>query len=99
MIGFSKGVYPSINTINSYNVLSNITPNATTVNSIVICSNIVNNACCIPSDILDCFSMNNTYFGKNIVYTPCYKKLDNGKRGIFQSFTAVLQDQHFYRIQ
>ena len=99
MIGFSKGVYPSINTINSYNVLSNITPNATTVNSIVIRSNIVNNACCMPSDILDCFSINNTSFGENIIHTPYYEKWVSVKSGIFSSFTVVLQDQNFNFIE
>ena len=98
LIGFSKNTYPSVQINTYYNILSNITPNSTQVNSIIIRSNIVNNPCCMPSDILDSFSINNT-FGSNITYTPYYEKWVNIKSGNFANLTILLQDQNFNAIE
>ena len=80
ILGFLQGVYPSVNTINSFNILSYITPNARTLNSIVIRSNIINNECCMLRDILDCFSINNSSFGEKLYTHPfIYEKWVNVK--------------------
>ena len=98
IIGFSQATYPSTPTTSYYNILSNILPNATPVNSIIIRSNIISNSCCMPSDILDTFTINNT-FGSNITYIPTYKKWVNVKSGTFASLILIFQDQNFNTIE
>jgi hypothetical protein len=99
LIGYTIGTYPSTLQFVSYSQLGNTIPNINPVNSLVLTCDIVSNQCTTPSNILDSFSLQNTGFGSNILYSPSYEKFITISPGNFPNLTLSLYDQNFNLIK